>query len=182
MSRPGMSRPGAPPPGPSVRPTGRTALAVAGVAGAGVSWIALSTAENFGWPTPPVPPLTAVVVAVLALATWLAARWMHRAVQVRRQVVEPSRAIALLLAGKAALLGGTALAAGYAVAALRQLPDLEAALPRDRVLAATASAVLSVALAFAGRALERACLVPGPPDDESGDAPGVDDGGAAGPG
>lgn len=177
-----MSQPGMPQPGPSVQPTGRTALVIAGVVGAGFSWIALSTVESFGWPNPPVPSLTAVVVAVLALASWLAARWMHRTVQVRHQVVEPARAIALLLAGKAALLGGTMLAAGYAAVALRYLPDLDAALPRDRVLSAAASAVLSVALAFAGRALERACQVPGPPDEESGDAPGVDDGGAAGPG
>ncbi len=182
MTQPGMTQPGMPQPGPSVRPTGPTALLIAGVVGAGFSWIAQSTAENFGWPTPPVPPLTAVVVAVLALASWLAARWMHRAVQVRHQVVEPARAIALLLAGKAALLGGTMLAAGYAVVALRHLPEMDAALPRERVLSAAAAAVLSVALAFAGRALERACQVPGPPDEESGDAPGVDDGGAAGPG
>lgn len=169
-------------PEPSVQPTSRTALVIAGVAGAGISWITVSTAENFGWPVPQVPALTAVVVAVLAVATWLAARWMHRALQVRHEVVEPARAIALLLAGKAALLGGTALAAAYAAVALRYLPNLDAALPRERVLSAAASAVLSIGLAAAGWALERACQVPGPPDDESGDAPGGDNGAALGPG
>ncbi|MFT4297431.1 MAG: DUF3180 domain-containing protein [Micropruina sp.] len=166
-----------PEPRPSVQPTGRTALTVAGVVGAGLAWIALSGVENVGLPTPPVPLLTAVVLAVLAVAAWLAARWMHRTVQLRHQVVEPARAIAMLLAGKAALLGGTALAAGYAVVALRALPNLDAALPRERVLAAGASALLSVVLAFAGRALERACQVPpSDPDDESGDAPGGEPG------
>lgn len=169
-----------PEPRPSVERTGRTVLAIAVVVGAGLAWITLSVAESFGWPVPPVPPFTAVVVAVLALACWLAARWMHRTVQVRHAVVEPSRAVALLLAGKAALIGGTALAAGYAVVALRYLPNLDAALPRERVLSAGASAVLSAALALAGRALERACQVP--PDDESGDAPGVDDAGGSSPG
>lgn len=162
-----------PEPRPSVERTSRTVLVIAGVVGAGLSWVTLSSAENFGWPIPPVPPFTAVVVAVLALAVWLAARWMHRAVQVRRVAVEPGRAVALLLAGKAALIGGTALAAGYAVVALRYLPNLDAALPRERVLSAAAAAVLSVTLALAGWALERACQVP--PDDESGDAPGADD-------
>lgn len=169
-----------PEPRPSVERTRRTVLVIAGVVGAGLAWIALSSAENFGWPIAPVPPFTAVAVAVLAVATWLAARWMHRAVHVRRTRVEPGRAIAMLVAGKAALIGGTALAAGYAVVALRSLPNLDAALPRERVWSATASAVLSVALAVAGSALERACRVP--PDDESGDAPEADDGAGSSPG
>ncbi len=160
-------------PRPSIERTRRTVLVIAGVVGAGLAWIVLSSAENFGWPIPQVPPFTAVAVAVLAVATWLAARWMHRTVHVRRTPVEPGRAIALLVAGKAALIGGTALAAGYAVVALRSLPNLDAALPRERVWSATASAVLSVVLALAGSALERACRVP--PDDESGDAPEADD-------
>ena len=42
-----------------------------------------------------------------------------------------------------------------------------------------AVALLSVGLAFAGWALERACQVP--PDDDSGDAPGADRGGAPSP-
>lgn len=163
-----------PEPRPSVERTGRTVLAIAAVVGAGLAWITLSSAESFGWPIPPVPPLTAVAVAILALATWLAARWTHRAVQVRHLRVEPARAIVLLLAGKAALIGGTALAAGYAVVALRYLPHVDAAAPRERVLSAAAAAVLSVALALAGWALERACRIP--PDDESGDAPGPGEG------
>ena len=87
-----------------------------------------------------------------------------------------SRAVALLLSGKAALIGGVALAAGYAAVAAHQLPDLDAELPRERVLVAVAVSLLSVGLALAGAALERACRIPGPPDDESGDAP------ASGPG
>ncbi|MFT3970994.1 MAG: DUF3180 domain-containing protein [Micropruina sp.] len=167
-------------PRPSVERTRGTVLVIAGVVGAGLAWMVLSSAENFGWPIPPVPPLTAVAVAVLAVATGLAARWMHRTVQVRRAAVEPARAIAMLVAGKAALIGGTALAAGYAVVALRYLPNLDAALPRERVFSAAASAVLSVVLAVAGSALERACQVP--PDDESGDAPATDDGKGGSPG
>jgi apolipoprotein N-acyltransferase len=171
-----------PAPGPTVEPTGRTALMVAAILGAGVTWIGLSIAENFGWPVPVVPPLTALVVGLLALATWLAARWTHRTVQVRRDPIEPSLAVGLLLAGKAALIGGTALAGGYAAIALRSLPNLDAALPRDRVITSAAVALLSVGLAVAGWALERACQVPPPPDDESSDAPGADTGGAASPG
>ncbi|MFT4216922.1 MAG: DUF3180 family protein [Micropruina sp.] len=169
-----------PEPRPSIERTGRTVLVVAGVVGAGLAWITLSGAESFGWPIPAVPPFTAVAVAVLALAAWLAARWMHRTVQVRHATVEPARAIALLLAGKAALIGGIALAAGYAVVVLRYLPHLDAALPRERVLSGGAAAVLSVVLALAGWALERACQVP--PDDESGDAPGADDSAGGSPG
>lgn len=167
-------------PRPSVERTSRTVLVIAAVVGAGLAWIVLSSTESFGWSIPLVPPFTAVAVAVLSVATWLAARWMHRTVQVRRAAVEPARAIALLLAGKAALIGGTALAAGYAVIALRSLPNLDAALPRERAISATVSAVLSVALAVAGSVLERACRVP--PDDESGDAPGAEDGESGSPG
>lgn len=156
---------------PTVERTRWGVLAIAGVVGAGLTWIGLSAVDGFGWPTPPVPVLTPVVVGVLALATWLAARWTHRTVQVRRRPVEPGRAVALLLSGKAALIGGVALAAGYAAVAVRQLPDLDAELPRERVLVAVAVSLLSVGLALAGAALERACRIPGPPDDESGDAP-----------
>lgn len=161
-------------PGPSVGPTPVSTLVLAGVVGAGSAWVGLSAVESFGWPIPPVPWLTAVVIGVLALSAWLAARWMRRAVQVRRERVEPARAVALLLAGKAALLGGAALAGGYLAVAVRNLPNLDAVLPRERALSAAAAAILSVALLFAGRALERACQVPRPPDDESGDAPGGD--------
>ena len=166
--------------GPTVHPTGRTVLAVAAVVGAGVTWIALSIAESLAWPLPTVPALAAVVVGVLALVTGLAARWTHRAVQVRRDPIEPSRAVGLLLAGKAALIGGTGLAAGYAAMALRYLPNLDAALPRERVLVAAVVSVLSIALAVAGWALERACQVP--PDEDSDDAPRSDPKGAPSPG
>lgn len=169
-----------PEPRPSVERTGRTVLIIAAVVGAGLAWITMSSAESFGWPIPPVPPFTAAAVAMLALATWLAARWTHRAVQLQHQAVEPARAVALLLAGKAALIGGTALAAGYGMVAVRYLPSFDAEAPRERVLSAAAAAVLSIALAFAGRSLERACRIP--PDDESRDAPGPDDADRSGPG
>lgn len=168
-----------PQPGPTVRPTGPTALTLAAVVGGGPTWIGLSIADNSGWVLPTVPVLAAVVVAVLALATWYAARWTHRTIQVRRHPIEPSRAVGLVLAGKAALLGGTALAAGYAVLVLRQLPNVDAALPRERVLVAGAVTVFSIGLAVAGWALERACQVP--PDDDSDDAPTSQPGGAHSP-
>lgn len=169
-----------PAPGPTVQPTGRTALVIAAVVGAGLTWIALSIVESLAWPPPPVPVLAGVVVGLLAVITLIAARWTYRTVHVRRKLVEPARAVGLLLAGKAALIGGTALAAGYGVIALRYLPDLGAELPRDRVVMATIVAVLSVGLAVAGWALERACQLP--PDDDSGDAPGAAPKGAATPG
>lgn len=124
--------------------------------------------------------LAAAVVAVLAVATALAARWTHRVVHVKREPIEPQRAVGLLLAGKAAMIGGTALAAGYATVAMRALPYLDAALPRERALVATAVALLSAVLAVAGWALERACQLP--PDDDSSDAPGGDPKGAPSPG
>ncbi|MFT3860402.1 DUF3180 domain-containing protein [Micropruina sp.] len=154
---------------PTVQPTSATALVIAAIVGGGLTWLVLSAIEGFGRPVPPVPLLAGAVVAVLALATGLAARWTHRTVQVRRQPVEPSRAVGLLLGGKAAMIGGTGLAAGYATLALRALPNLDATLPRERAIAATVVAVLSVVLVLAGRALERACQVP--PDNDSHDAP-----------
>lgn len=161
-------------PGPSVEPTRTSALVIAGVVGAGLAWVGLSVAESFGWPIPPVPWLTAVVIGVLALSAWLAARWMRRTVREGRQSVEPARAVALLLAGKAALIGGAALAGGYLAVALRNLPHVDVVLPRERALASALAAVLSVLLMLAGRSLERACQVPRPPEGQSGDAPGGD--------
>ncbi len=59
-----------PQPRPSVEPTGATVLLIAGVTGAGLTWLALSAIEGLGWPAPAVPLLAAAVVAVLAVATW----------------------------------------------------------------------------------------------------------------
>lgn len=167
-------------PRPTVQLTRPTVVVLAIVVGAGLTWIVLSLADGFGWPLPPVPALAAVVVGVLAVLTGLAARWAHRTIQVDRDAVEPNRAVGLLLAGKAALIGGAALAGGYAAVAVRYLPDLGAQAPRDRVITAAIIAVLSVALSVAGRYLERACQIP--PDDDSGDAPGADHRPAPSPG
>ena len=82
-----------PEPRPSVERTRRTVLVIAGVVGAGLAWIALSSAENFGWPIAPVPPFTAVAVAVLAVATWLAAQ-MWRSVEAPGSGIEQWRELA----------------------------------------------------------------------------------------
>jgi hypothetical protein len=144
-----------------------TVLVVAALLGGGIGWVALSTLDAFALPAPQVPVLTAVVVAVAAVAVGLLARWTRRTVHVQRRRIEPNRAVTLLLVGKAALIGGVGLAAGYAAVAGWFLPHLEAPLPRERVLGAGLVALASAGLAVAGRFLERACEIPGPPEDQA---------------
>lgn len=154
-------------PEPTVRPTGWVPVVVGAVVGAGAAWLGLGLAERLAWPIPTIPVLTVVVVAVLAIAVWIAARRVHRAVQVARQPVEARRAVSLLLAAKTALIGGAALVGGYAAVAVRYLPLMDAERPRERVWVSALVAVCSAVVAWGGLALERALRVPPSSPDNS---------------
>lgn len=120
--------------------------------------------------TPPEVPWTAPIglVVVTALVGALAYSTSQR-IQVRRERVEPSRAVALLVLGKASALAGAVIAGGYLAYALMFLTRLDAAAPRDRVIRSVIAALVGLALVVAGLLLERACRVPRGDDDHDSD-------------
>ena len=117
--------------------------------------------------TPPEVPWTAPIglVVIAALVGGLAYN-THQRIQVRRERMEPSRAVGLLVLGKASALAGALVAGGYFAYALMFLARLDAAAPRDRVLRSAVAVLAGLALCGVGLLLERACRVPGGRSDD----------------
>lgn len=138
------------------------AVLVGGVA----AWLLVRSIEAVSGQPPQLPwvgPLVllfvAALVAAMAWTTW-------RRIQLRRERMEPERAVTLLAFGKASGLGGAAIAGGYLVFALLALGHLEAEAPQQRLVRGLVAALAGAGIAAAGLWLEQACKVPEPPEDE----------------
>lgn len=153
------SRPG------SVRPTSRRLLIAIVVLGAAIGWTLVKAVESRGGVAPMVSWLTLVAWTFLAALLFAAARNTHQRIQVRRERVEASRAVFLLLIGKASAFVGALCTGVYAGFALSFLGAVGSSGPRNRVITAGAAAVISVLVVTAGLLLERACRIPDDPED-----------------
>ena len=155
------------PSGGSVNLTPFRALVVAAVFGGLSGWLVVVIANAFDLIPPEVPwtaPIGLILVAALVGALAYAT---HQRIQVRRERIEPQRAVALLVLGKASALAGALVAGGYFAFALMFLARLDAAAPRDRVIRSAVAIVAGVALCIMGLLLERACKVPTEPDEDA---------------
>jgi H+/Cl- antiporter ClcA len=163
----------APPSGGSIDLTPLRALVVAALFGGLTGWLLVVLFNAFD-ATPPQVPWTAPVglIVVAALVGGLAYT-THQRIQVRRERMEPSRAVGLLVLGKASALAGALVAGGYFAYALMFLTRLDAAAPRDRVVRSAVAVLAGLALCRVGLLLERACRVPGgrSDDDDDSDTP-----------
>ena len=151
----------------AVQPTSWQSIGVAFVVGAGLGWSVFSAIDRFTGSVPQLPLAGTIVIAVLAGVVGAQAWLAHRTIQVRRLPVSAGRGVALLALGKACLLGGTALAGGYAAVAAFLARRLELNLPRDLLIGPVVAVLASAALAVAGAFLERACRIPGPPNEDA---------------
>jgi len=155
------------PSGGSVNLTPFRALVVAAVFGGLSGWLVVVTANAFDLIPPEVPwtaPIGLILVAALVGALAYAT---HQRIQVRRERIEPQRAVALLVLGKASALAGALVAGGYFGFALMFLARLDAAAPRDRVIRSAVAIVAGIVLCIVGLLLERACKVPTEPDEDA---------------
>jgi hypothetical protein len=158
--------PGKEPPRPgSVRPTSRRLLIAIAVLGTAIGLTMVKAIESGGGVAPSVSWLTLIAWAFLAALLFAAARNTHQRIQVRRERVEPSRAVFLLLIGKASAFVGALCTGVYAGFALSFLQAVSSSGPRTRVIMAGAAAVISVLVVTAGLLLERACRIPEDPDE-----------------
>ena len=153
-----------PPPG-SVRPTSRRLLVAIAVLGVAVGVTLVKAIESGGGVAPAVSWLTLIAWAFLAALLFAAARNTHQRIQVRRERIEPSRAVFLLMIGKASAFVGALCTGVYAGFALSFLQAMGSSGPRNRVIMAGAAAVVSVLVVTAGLLLERACRIPEDPDE-----------------
>ena len=154
------------PSGGSIKITPPRALAVAALFGALAGWLVVAATNSFDLVAPQVPWTAPVGVFLIAALVGVIAYSTHQRIHVRRQRIEPQRAVAFLVLGKASALAGALVAGGYLTYALMFITRLDAVAPRDRVIKSAVTAVAGVVLAIAGLLLERACRVPKTDDDE----------------
>ena len=157
------------PSGGSVRSTSPRALAVAAIFGALSGWLIVAASNSFDLVPPQVPWTAPVGVLLIAGLVGVLAYTTHTRIQVRKERMDPQRAVAFLVLGKASALAGVLIAGGYLAYALMFVTRIDADAPRDRVIRSAVAVVAGVGLAVAGLLLERACRVPGPRPEEEGE-------------
>ena len=143
---------------------------MAAVFGALAGWLVVVTANAFDLVPPRIPWSAPIGLVVFAALVGALAWTTHQRIQVRRERMEPQRAVAFLVLGKASALAGALVAGGYLGFALNFLARLDASTPRDRVIRSAVAVVAGLALVAGGLLLERACKVPGSDDEEDADA------------
>jgi hypothetical protein len=158
------------PSGGSVRSTSLRALAVAAIFGALSGWLIVAASNSFDLVPPQVPWTAPVGVLLIAGLVGVFAYTTHTRIQVRKERMDPQRAVAFLVLGKASALAGALIAGGYLGYALMFVTRMDADAPRDRVIRSAIAVMAGVGLAVAGLLLERACRVPGPGPEEKGEA------------
>ena len=139
---------------------------MAALFGAVAGWLVVVTANALDLLPPRIPWSAPIGLAVFAALVGVLAWSTHQRIQVRRERMEPQRAVAFLVLGKASALAGALVAGGYLGFAVMFLARFDAAAPRDRVIRAAVAILAGVLLSVAGLRLERACKVPGDDDDE----------------
>ncbi|MCW2812060.1 MAG: hypothetical protein JWP61_2518 [Friedmanniella sp.] len=147
-------------------PTPRRALAVAAIFGGLGGWLVVVTANFFNLVPPTVPWTAPIGLVLIAALVGALASSTHQRLQVRHERMDPQRAVAFLVLGKASALAGALVAGGYLAYALLFVNRLEAVGPRDRVIRSGVAVLAGVALCWLGLLLERACKVPRGDDDE----------------
>lgn len=167
----------APTDGPSLRTTAAGTLAIAVIFGALGGWLVVIVAEALDLVAPVVPWTAPLAVLGIAAGVGMLAYTTHQRVQVDHAGMEPQRAVAFLVLGKASALAGALVAGGYLSYAVQFLARLDAVGPRDRVLRSAITVGAGIGLCIAGLLLERACKVPsdadGPADDDLDADPGA---------
>lgn len=137
-----------------------TAWAVAGLVG---GWLLHPLSESLRGSAPVVSWVQPGALLVLAVAVGLTAWHTWRSVHVRRERLEPHRAVNRLVLGRAAALVGALVAGGYAGYAVSWLGS-EAELAGQRMVRSAVAALLGLLVVAGGLLLERACRVrKGPP-------------------
>jgi len=141
------------------------ALSVAFALGAMSGYALVVIAESFSDTAPVVQWAWVGALVVIAGAVGGLAYTTYRTIQRDRRRMEPHRAVNLLLLGKASALAGAFTAGGYLGFAAPFLDNLDAQLPRERVIRCVVAAVVAVVISICGLLLERACRVPPGGDD-----------------
>ncbi len=149
--------PGEPPPEGRLQPTGPATVGVTVMVGLVGGWLLHPVSDRIG--TPPlvswVQPLVLAFVAAVLLAT---AYLTHRSLQVRREWIEPHRAVNRLVLARACVAVGGLVAGGYVGYAVSWL-GLRAELADERMVRSALAGLAGVGIVVGALLLERACRV-----------------------
>lgn len=154
------------PPRGTVGPTRLSVLAAVSVVAALLGYASVPifaatsrSAPRVEWPAVAALALIAGLLAVLARTT-------YKTVQRDRRRMHAQRAVNLLLLAKSSALAGAIVTGGYLGFGLNFVDQLEAVLPRERVIRSLIAAAIGVLIVLSALLLERACRVPPDPDEQ----------------
>jgi hypothetical protein len=154
-----------PEPEGSLRPTSYAVVTLWAVAGLVLGWLWHPVAERLNDTAPVVswaqPAALWLVAGAIGITWWQT----YRAVQVRRERLEPHRAVNRLVLGRAGALVGALVAGGYAGYAVSWIGD-PAELAGQRILRSGVAVLAGVAIVVTALLLERACRVRKRPKDQ----------------
>lgn len=139
---------------------------MAALFGAVGGWLVVVISNAVGMNPPLVPWTTPIGLLLLTGLVGALAYSTRMRIHVRRERIEPHRAVAFLVLGKASALAGAVVAGGYLAFALLFVSRIDAEAPRERVVRSAVALVAGVALGIAGLLLERSCKVPGTDDED----------------
>jgi lysylphosphatidylglycerol synthetase-like protein (DUF2156 family) len=147
-----------PEPEGSLRPTSYVVITTWAIAGLILGWLWHPVAERLNGTAPVVswaqPAALWLVAVVIGSTAWQT----HRAVQVRRERLEPHRAVNRLVLGRAGALVGALVAGGYTGYAVSWIGD-PAELAGQRILRSAVAVAAGITIVVAALLLERACRV-----------------------
>ncbi|HEY5820930.1 MAG TPA: DUF3180 domain-containing protein [Propionibacteriaceae bacterium] len=154
-----------PQPGGSIHTTPPRALLVAALFGGLAGWLVVVSANALDLVAPIVPWTAPLALVLITALVGVLAYTTRQRIQIRHERMEPQRAVAFLVLGKASALGGALVAGAYLGFALNFVGRMDAAGPRDRVIRSAVAVGVGIVLCVAGLLLERACKVPGNDED-----------------
>lgn len=141
-------------------PTRISTLATAAVIGAGAMFLLMLAASSYSLTMPDIGWTTPILIFIGAVAAAVYARITYVRNHVTRQHLDPQRSLSTLAIAKACLIGGALLLGGYLAFALFSVANLDAPLPKRRLLIGLVAAGAAAGLVFSGWVLERACRTP----------------------
>jgi len=160
---PSDEEPDGPPPEPRLQPTSAATVGGSIMVGLVAGWLLHPVADRVG--TPPVvswlQPIALFFVGAVLLS---AALVTHRALHVRREWLEPHRAVNRLVLARACVVVGGLVAGGYAGYAVSWL-GVPGELADDRIVRSLVAAAAGVVIVVGALLLERACRVRKDPDE-----------------
>ena len=142
----------------TLRPTSPgvvTGWAVAGMVG---GWLLRPAAERLNGTAPVISWAQPAALLLVALAVGITTWHTWRSVQVRRERLEPHRAVNRLVLGRAGALVGAFVAGGYLGYAVSWI-GVSAELAGQRIVRSLVAVLAGVLLLVGGLLLERACRV-----------------------